>query len=238
MDVNNEDTPVNGTACCDDAPFDVPMAVDVDDDEEEEDEEDADDDDDDEVDADDDDDDNDGDDSDSANLVLERVTGPADTPSGGFFGGRPRFLPPDVDTTDDGNEELSHIIYNFECRQYESRYVGRTLQHLEARIHQHVPLHVMPVEARSSRPRRERPPKNGTETGGAPSLGTEPTGLSLSSSSSSACSSLPSSVPPLPSIPSSSLVSSVSSSLTSSLPSSVVSTSGGRKRVSKILRDE
>ena len=37
VDVNTEDTPVNGTACCDDAPFDVPMAVDVDDDDEEED---------------------------------------------------------------------------------------------------------------------------------------------------------------------------------------------------------
>ena len=126
--------------------------------------------------------------------------------------------------------KLSHLIYNFECRQCESRYVGRTLQHLEARIHQHVPLHVMPVEARSSRPRRGRPPKIGTATGGAPSLGTEPTGVSLSSSSASACSSLPSSLPSLPSIPSSSLVSAVSSSLTSLVPSSGVSTSGGKKR--------
>ena len=126
--------------------------------------------------------------------------------------------------------KLSHLIYNFECRQCESRYVGRTLQHLEARIHQHVPLHVMPVEARSSRPRRGRPPKNGAETGGAPSLGTEPTGVSLSSSSASACSSLPSSLPSLPSVPSSPLVSAVSSSLTSLVPSSGVSTSGGKKR--------
>ena len=62
-DVSTKGTSVNGTACCDDAPFDVPMAVDVDE-EEEGDEEDADD---------------DGDDKDSANLALERVTGPADT---------------------------------------------------------------------------------------------------------------------------------------------------------------
>ena len=95
VDVSTKGTSVTGTACCDDAPFDVPMAVDVDEEEEG-----------DEEDADDDDDDNDGDDKDSANLALERVTGPADTPSGGFFGGRPRFLPPEVDTPDDGTKEV------------------------------------------------------------------------------------------------------------------------------------
>ncbi|XP_065189606.1 prostatic spermine-binding protein-like [Sycon ciliatum] len=73
------------------------MAVDVDDDEEEEDKEDAD--------ADDD--DSDGDDSDSVNFFLEQVTGPADT-SGGFLGGRPRFLPLEVDTTEHGNEEINN----------------------------------------------------------------------------------------------------------------------------------
>ena len=66
VDVSTKGTSVTGTACCDDAPFDVPMAVDVDEEEEG-----------DEEDADDDDDDNDGDDKDSANLALERVTGPA-----------------------------------------------------------------------------------------------------------------------------------------------------------------
>ncbi|XP_065195415.1 uncharacterized protein LOC135826742 [Sycon ciliatum] len=60
----------------------------------------------DEEDADDDDDDNDGDDKDSANLALERVTGPTDTPSSGFFGGRPRFFPPEMDTPDDGTKEV------------------------------------------------------------------------------------------------------------------------------------
>ena len=101
VDVNTKGTSINGTACCDDAPFDVPMAVDVDDDDDDDEEEEGD-----EEDADDDDDDNDGDDNDSANLALERATGPADTPSGGFFGGRPRFPPPEVDTTNDGSEEV------------------------------------------------------------------------------------------------------------------------------------
>ena len=87
--------PLMAPACCDDAPFDVPMAVDVDKEEEG-----------DEEDADDNDDDNDGHDKDSANLALERVTGPADTPSGGFSRGRPRFLPPEVDTPDDGTKEV------------------------------------------------------------------------------------------------------------------------------------
>ena len=95
VDVRTKDTSVTGTACCDDAPFDVSMAVGVDEEEEG-----------DEEDADDDEDDNDGDDKDSANLALERVTGPADTPSGGFFGGRPRFFPPEVDTPDDGTKEV------------------------------------------------------------------------------------------------------------------------------------
>ena len=76
----------------------------------------------------------------------------------------------------------------------------------------------MPVEARSSRRRRGRPPKNGFKTSTAPSLVTERTGLPLSSSSSPVCSSLPSSLSRPSSIPSSSSVSSVSSSLTSSFP--------------------
>ena len=54
---------------------------------------------------------------------------------------------------------LSKLIYSFECRHCGSRYVGRTIQHLNARIRQHVPLHLLPPEARKDRPRRGRPPK-------------------------------------------------------------------------------
>ena len=56
--------------------------------------------------------------------------------------------------------EQSHVIYQFECRHCESRYVGRTLLHLNARIRQHVPLHLVPVSQRASRPRRGRQPKS------------------------------------------------------------------------------
>ena len=55
--------------------------------------------------------------------------------------------------------EQSHVTYLFECRRCESRYVGRTLQHLDARIRQHVPLSLLSVDQRGSRPRRGRPPK-------------------------------------------------------------------------------
>ena len=55
--------------------------------------------------------------------------------------------------------QQSHVIYQFECRHCESRYVGRTLLHLNARIRQHVPLHLVPVSQRASRPRRGRQPK-------------------------------------------------------------------------------
>ena len=61
--------------------------------------------------------------------------------------------------------QLSKLIYHFECRQCESRYVGRTLQHLDARIRQHAPLHLIPQHARSTRPRRGRPAKNHPGTG-------------------------------------------------------------------------
>ena len=53
----------------------------------------------------------------------------------------------------------SNLIYFFQCRECEDRYVGRTLQHLGARIRQHVPLGLVPVDARGTRPRRGRPPK-------------------------------------------------------------------------------
>ena len=52
---------------------------------------------------------------------------------------------------------LSKIVYSFEYRQCDSWYVGRTLQHLNARIKQHVPLHLSSSEARGLRPRRGRP---------------------------------------------------------------------------------
>ena len=55
---------------------------------------------------------------------------------------------------------LSHLIYQFECRQCGSRYVGRTLQHLSERIKQHVPLSLLSQAARLSRPKRGRPRKH------------------------------------------------------------------------------
>ena len=54
---------------------------------------------------------------------------------------------------------LSKVVYSFECRQCDSWYVGRTLQHLNACIKQHVPRHLLFSEVRNSRPRRGRPPK-------------------------------------------------------------------------------
>ena len=55
---------------------------------------------------------------------------------------------------------LSHLVYQFECRNCDSRYVGRTLQHLSARIKQHVPLHMVPDAAKVKHPKRWRPHKN------------------------------------------------------------------------------
>ena len=55
--------------------------------------------------------------------------------------------------------QLSKLVYQFECRQCGSRYVGRTIQHLKARVKQHVPLHLLTSEARKQRPRRGRPPR-------------------------------------------------------------------------------
>jgi len=54
---------------------------------------------------------------------------------------------------------LSRLTYLFECRQCASRYVGRTLQYLNARVRQHVPLHLLPQSAKTSRPKRGRPRK-------------------------------------------------------------------------------
>ena len=53
--------------------------------------------------------------------------------------------------------QKSHVVYEFECRNCGSRYVGRTFQRLSMRIRQHVPLHLLTPHARSSRPTRGRP---------------------------------------------------------------------------------
>ena len=53
----------------------------------------------------------------------------------------------------------SHLIYEFECRHCGSRYVGKTIQRLNARVKQHVPLHLLTAEARALRPKRGRPAK-------------------------------------------------------------------------------
>ena len=53
--------------------------------------------------------------------------------------------------------QKSNLIYEFECRNCSSRYVGRTAQRLSSRIRQHVPLHLLPSGARSQRPTRGRP---------------------------------------------------------------------------------
>ena len=52
---------------------------------------------------------------------------------------------------------LSNVVYKFECRHCESRYVGRTTQHLADRIKQHAPRHLM--EGQIGAKRRGRPPK-------------------------------------------------------------------------------
>ena len=59
---------------------------------------------------------------------------------------------------------IGQIIYAFECRHCASRYMDRTVQHLNARIRQHVPLHLLSVEQRVARPKRGRPPKKRATT--------------------------------------------------------------------------
>ena len=51
---------------------------------------------------------------------------------------------------------MSNVVYKFECQHCGSWYVGRTSQHLSARIKQHVPRHLLPVQ---NYRRRGRPPK-------------------------------------------------------------------------------
>ena len=53
----------------------------------------------------------------------------------------------------------SNLIYSFECRQCESRYVGKTQQWFGERIEQHVPRHNLDSARESTEKRRGRPPK-------------------------------------------------------------------------------
>ena len=53
----------------------------------------------------------------------------------------------------------SNLIYSFECRQCESRYVGQTQQRFGERIKQHVPRHILDSALKSTEKRRGRPPK-------------------------------------------------------------------------------
>ena len=69
---------------------------------------------------------------------------------------------------------LSHLIYNFECRQCASRYVGRTVQHLNARIKQHTPRHILPPCAQQQRPKRGRPRKQPLTTQPLPTQPADP----------------------------------------------------------------
>ena len=56
--------------------------------------------------------------------------------------------------------QMSSVIYSYTCRHCESRYIGRTQQHLATRVRQHVPLNLLNEDQRALRPRRGRPPKN------------------------------------------------------------------------------
>ena len=65
-----------------------------------------------------------------------------------IFGGNKDVLP---------THTLSNIIYNFECRNCSSRYIGRTSARLQDRIRQHVPRGSLTGEAKKDRPRQGRP---------------------------------------------------------------------------------
>ena len=51
------------------------------------------------------------------------------------------------------------LIYQFECRQCGSRYVGKTAQRFAVRISQHVPKHILDAVLDPQRKRPGRPPK-------------------------------------------------------------------------------
>ena len=54
----------------------------------------------------------------------------------------------------------SNVVYLYECRHCESRYVGRTLQRLEDRVKQHVPRHLLnPTDGTEKKRGPGRPPK-------------------------------------------------------------------------------
>ena len=54
----------------------------------------------------------------------------------------------------------SNLIYSFECRQCESRYVGQKQQRFGEWIKQHVPRHILDSASELTENRRGRPPKN------------------------------------------------------------------------------
>ena len=56
-------------------------------------------------------------------------------------------------------QSQSNLIYQFECRQCGSRYVGKTAQRFADRISQHVPKHVLAAVLDPQRKRPGRPPK-------------------------------------------------------------------------------
>ena len=73
-------------------------------------------------------------------------------------------LPKDVLPT----HSFSNIVYLYECRQCECRYVGKTTQHLSERIKQHVPKHLLDSVRTSTIPqvrKRGRPPKKRNNPG-------------------------------------------------------------------------
>ena len=56
-------------------------------------------------------------------------------------------------------QSQSNLIYQFECRQCGSRYVGKTAQRFADRISQHVPKHILDAVLDPQRKRPGRPPK-------------------------------------------------------------------------------
>ena len=61
------------------------------------------------------------------------------------------------------SHSLNNLIYQSECRNCASRYVGRTAQRLSSRLRQQVPLNILVTdEAGALRPKRGRPPANPT----------------------------------------------------------------------------
>ena len=56
-------------------------------------------------------------------------------------------------------QSQSNLIYQFECRQCGSRYVGKTAQRFVDRISQHVPKHILDAVLDPQRKRPGRPPK-------------------------------------------------------------------------------